>query len=169
MSLQRQSSKNRSRAITSDTAAAVFDPPISWLQMLSAGAITMKDEAGTTVTYPALLAGQVVPGPFSAYTSCTSSNVILGDGPPPSPAIVTVDAVASVSLDARVSTETSTRTSADTSLTTRVSSSVASLDTRVSTESSTRASADTSLTTRVSSSVASIDTRISSLIASIDA
>lgn len=176
MSLPQQPFKNRSRQFTSASTATSFSPPIGWFQMMAAGDITMADEAGTAVAYTGLLAGQTVPGPFSAFTSTTSSKVLLGDGPPPASATITVDAVASVSIDARVSTETSTRSAAVASLDTRVStesstraSAVTSLDTRVSTESSTRASADTSLTTRVSSSVASVDTRISSLIASIDA
>ncbi len=83
MSEVQQPSKNRSRAFTSATSAIAFAPPISWVQVRGAGSLTLVDEAGATVTYPDCLAGDIITGPFSAFTSTTCARIRLGDGPPP--------------------------------------------------------------------------------------
>jgi hypothetical protein len=88
MSIPQPPFKNRSRVYTSVPSAVVFSPAIAWIKVVNAGDVVAKDEAGTAVTYAGVLAGDVIPGPFTELTSTTSTKLWLGDGPmpPPSPA-----------------------------------------------------------------------------------
>lgn len=75
----------RSYQFTNATTATNFSPAIGWVQMITAGSLVMVDQAGNTVSYTNLPAGMPVPGPFSAFTSTTATQIILGDGPVPAP------------------------------------------------------------------------------------
>lgn len=75
----------RSYQFTNATAATAFSPAIGWVQMIVAGNLVMVDQAGNAVSYTNLPAGMPVPGPFSAFTSTTSTQIILGDGATPEP------------------------------------------------------------------------------------
>lgn len=77
--------RNRSLQYTNATAATSFDIPIGWVQMIVAGNLVMTAQNGAAVTYTNIPAGAVIPGPFSAFTSTTSTQIILGDGTPPPP------------------------------------------------------------------------------------
>lgn len=85
--------KNRSRQYTSVSSAVNFAPPIAWIQVLGSGDVTLKDEAGTAVTFTGCLGGEVFEGPFSQLTSMTSNKVRLGDGHPPESAPAAINAV----------------------------------------------------------------------------
>ncbi len=85
MSLPQTPYKNRLRQFTSASPTQPFSPPIGWVQVISTGDLVMKDEDGTAVTFTAVAAGDVIPGPFSEFTSTTSSKIRLGDGPSPRP------------------------------------------------------------------------------------
>lgn len=87
MPLSRAPFKNRSLVFTSATSATSFNPPIGWVRVVATGDVVMAGEDGVAVTYPAVEAGDVLTGPFSAFTSTTSAGLRLGDGPAPAPAI----------------------------------------------------------------------------------
>lgn len=71
--------------ITSISTALVYDPPIQWVQVTSAGSggLVVKDEAGTPRTYPGLTTGATLYGPFSELTSMTLAGILAGDGKAP--------------------------------------------------------------------------------------
>lgn len=76
---------NRSQQKTNVSAAESYSPPIGWVQMVTAGNLVMAGEDGVAVSYTSLPAGAVIPGPFSAFTSTTATQILLGDGSPPPP------------------------------------------------------------------------------------
>ncbi len=71
---------------TSIPTALTFDPPIVWVQVVSAGSggLVVKTENGDAQAYTALGAGDVLVGPFTELTSMTLSKIRYGDGQPPS-------------------------------------------------------------------------------------
>lgn len=75
--------KKRLREYTTVSTAVTFSPPIAWLQVVGAGDVVLKDEAGTAVTLTGCVGGEVLSGPFSELTSMTATKVRLGDGAPP--------------------------------------------------------------------------------------
>lgn len=79
---------NRSQEKTSVASPITYSPPITWLQVVGAGNVTLKGEDGVAVTYTGCIGGEVYVGPFTELTSMTSAKVRLGDGTPPPPAVV---------------------------------------------------------------------------------
>lgn len=94
--------KNRGPIEYTSIAAESFPFPnaIRWIQVVSAGSggLVVKDERGTARTYTALVAGDVLVGPFTELTSMTCTKIRAGDGDPPAPNSAV--AVASLFTDA---------------------------------------------------------------------
>jgi hypothetical protein len=76
---------------TSISSAVAFDPPIAWIQVVTAGSggLVVKSQDGTAQTYAGLVAGDIYYGPFNQITSMTCSKIRVGDGavPPANPAL----------------------------------------------------------------------------------
>ena len=158
MSLPQDPFKNRQIRYTSVPAAVAFNPPIAWVAARSSGNIVLKDEAGNAVTIANCAGGEVYSGPYSEITSMTCTDVMLGDGDPPTVPVATAEASAATSLTASISANLSALTSADTSLYSRLS-------TTASANLSAGVSADTSLFSRVSTTAsANLSTALSAAV-----
>ncbi len=70
---------------TSISTAIAGSPPWVWIHVISAGSggLVVKTEDQLPHSYTALVAGDVLVGPFSEITSMTLSKIRYGDGPPP--------------------------------------------------------------------------------------
>lgn len=75
--------------VTSIAAALTFNPPIVWIQVISAGSggLVVKTEDGVSRTYSGLVNGQTIYGPFNELTSMTLTSMWIGDGVAPPPLV----------------------------------------------------------------------------------
>ena len=73
------------KEITSISTALTYSPPITWIQVVSAGSggLVVKSEDDVSQTLTGLGAGDVYVGPFNEITSMTCAKIRIGDGPPP--------------------------------------------------------------------------------------
>ena len=58
--------------------ATVYDPPIILLRCAGAGDLSVKDLEGNTVPIPSVVAGEYVPGPFSAVLNASTTTGMNG-------------------------------------------------------------------------------------------
>lgn len=82
MAKHKQEYANRNITLTSGSAAATYSPPIPYVTVRGAGNVVLKAENGDAVTFSSCLAGDVLVGPFSAFTSTTCSALWLSDERP---------------------------------------------------------------------------------------
>lgn len=83
MSTARTPTANRNVQLTSASSAIDYSAnPIGFVQVRGAGNVVMADEAGSAVTFTNCKTGDILVGPFSAFTSTTCARLWLSDARP---------------------------------------------------------------------------------------